>query len=268
MPEDAMTEKSEYADGEFCWVDLSAIDMGEAKKWYGSLFGWEAIEEEPHEGVPPYAMFTKAGKVVAGLGQLPAEMQKAGVPPAWANYVKVSDATATQKRVEEAGGKVMTPATQVAEFGHLAFFTDPHGAVFAVWQPGTHRGAQLVNAPGAFTWNELATRDLDAAQSFYSQVFGWNLEPLEGMPNKMAVIKNEGRDNGTIILMDEKWGDLPPHWMVYLAVDDCDAMATKVGETGGKVLVQPTDIMPGRFAVCSDPQGATFTIMKLNNPPS
>src|SRR5439155_16583692 len=61
----------------------------------------------------------------------------------------------------------------VMDQGSMAVFQDPTGAVFAVWQSGKHKGAEVVNAPGSFSWNELATRDMNAAKNFYPKVFGW-----------------------------------------------------------------------------------------------
>ncbi|HEY7626053.1 MAG TPA: VOC family protein, partial [Ilumatobacteraceae bacterium] len=54
---------------------------------------------------------------------------------------------------------------------------------------------------------------------------------------------------------------MPNHWLVYFAVDDCDAAAERVGELGGEVTMQPTDVPPGRFALVKDPQGAMFGII-------
>ena len=64
----------------------------------------------------------------------------------------------------------------VMGLGTMAVFTDPTGAVFGIWQPGTFAGAELVNEHGAFGWNELDTRDPDAAKEFYGAVFGWAFE--------------------------------------------------------------------------------------------
>ena len=64
----------------------------------------------------------------------------------------------------------------------------------------------------------------------------------------------------------DSWpADLPNHWMVYFAVDDCAAAAAKVEEFGGKVTVPPTEVPPGIFAVVNDPQGATFGVIKFTD---
>ena len=73
---------------------------------------------------------------------------------------------------------------------------------------------------------------------------------------------------GGMIRMDEKWpAEVPSHWMTYFAVDDCDAAAAKVTELKGTVLLPPIDVPPGRFAVVEDPQGAAFTIIRINEQP-
>jgi len=262
-----MTTRDGYAHGEFCWVDLSSTDMKAAAKWYGEVLGWGFAPGDT-QGGPPYGMLTKGDAVVAGLGELSEAMRSEGVPPTWNSYVAVDDAAAVEAKVEALGGSVVVPTMQVLDAGKLAFFADPEGAVFAVWEKGAHFGADVVNEPGSFCWNELATRDLDRAAAFYSGLFGWEIVAMEGpAPTKMAIVRNAGRDNGDMLQMTEEWGDLPSHWMVYLAVEDCDAAAKRVSELGGKVGVPPTDIPPGRFSVCTDPQGAVFTVIALKSPP-
>jgi predicted enzyme related to lactoylglutathione lyase len=62
---------------------------------------------------------------------------------------------------------------------------------------------------------------------------------------------------------------IPPHWGIYLAVEDCDATVKKAESLGGKILVPPSDIPEvGRFSTLTDVQGAAFSIIKLSNPPA
>ena len=69
-----------------------------------------------------------------------------------------------------------------------------------------------------------------------------------------------------IIAMDPAWGNVPPHWIPYFQVADCDTAAAKAQELGGRVFVPPTDIPNvGRFAMLADPQGAMFSIIKVTN---
>jgi uncharacterized protein len=78
--------------------------------------------------------------------------------------------------VNEAGGTVVMPPFDVPGAGRMGVFTDPSGAAFSVWQPDEHKGAQLVNEPGAWSFNSLNTRDPEGAAVFYKAVFGWSSE--------------------------------------------------------------------------------------------
>ena len=135
---------------------------------------------------------------------------------------------------------------------------DPQGAFFLVWEPKSHIGASLVNAPGALTWNELATTDLDGAARFYSELFGWSVTPLEGMPMPYSTINNaSGHTNGG---MRQTMETEPPNWLVYFGTDDIDASHAKVRELGGGSMTEPVDIGVGKIAVVRDPQGAVFAL--------
>ena len=262
-----MTKMSDYPSGLFCWVDLVAHDLEAAKRWYGELFGWQANDQDT-QGGPPYVRFTKDGRTVAGAGQMSDEMKQAGVPPMWNDYVSVADAAATEAKARELGATISVPTMKVMDVGRLCFFSDPEGVNIAVWEPQEHHGAQLVNEPGSFAWNERVTRDVEAIKRFYGQLFGWTFE-AQPMPDVVYhTIKLGQRDNGGIMpMIGSQWEGIPPHWMTYFAVEDANAAAARVDETGGKVLVPPTDIpQVGRFAVVSDPQGAMFTVIKLDQP--
>ena len=140
----------------------------------------------------------------------------------------------------------------------MAVIQDPQGAFFELWQPRQHFGAQLVNAPGAFCWNELASPDLEASSAFYSELFGWTLEPFEGSPRPYLVIRNGDTGNGGIREVNS--GE-PPNWSVYFATEDIDAGLAKVEELGGeKLMPEPVDIQVAKIGIVRDPQGAFFTL--------
>ena len=108
--------------------------------------------------------------------------------------------------------------------------------------------------PNTPYWNELTTRDLGAAKAFYRAVFGWGgqTQDFEGTTYTMWTVGD--RPVGGMIQMNDQWPpDIPPHWMVYIAVADVDATVAKVAELGGTVPVPPTDAAFGRFAVCERP---------------
>jgi uncharacterized protein len=246
-----------------CWVDLATPDLEGARAFYSALFGWTAmVSAEPEAG--GYTNFLLDGRAVAGVGPIMGE----GQPPAWTTYVATDNVDETTNLVEKAGGRVLMAPMDVMEYGRMAVFMDPTGAALAAWHAGTHRGAELFNVPGSLTWNELVTRNPEAAKTFYGEVFGWEAEDSSIGPIAYTTWKLGDRTVGGMMPMigDEWPPDLPPHWMVYFAVADTDAIVAKASELGGTVAVAPTDLPVGRFAVLGDPQGAIFSVIALAQP--
>lgn len=253
-------EVATHAPGVPSWCDVSTPDIGRSAAFYSGLFGWQAEDQGPEAG--GYTMFSLNGKTVAGLGPTMGPDQ----PPAWTSYVTVNDADTTIAKVAAAGGTPLMPPMDVLDAGRMAMFADNSGAVQAIWQPKAHTGAQLVDEPGALCWVELAVRDVDAAKSFYGSVYGWGGETrvMPGTTYTEWQLAGQEKPVGGMMQMNEQWPlEVPAHWMVYFAVEDCDAVANKVTELGGQVCVPPTDIEPGRFAVCADSLGAMFSIIHL-----
>ena len=121
---------------------------------------------------------------------------------------------------------------------------------------------------GEICWRELATTNSEKARKFYQKLFGWNLEQSKVTEMDYKEIQSDGKAFGGIMQMTKEWGDpLPPsHWMTYIAVDDCDASASKIKEMGGSVCVEPFDAPGvGRMSVAGDPAGATFSIITFKS---
>ncbi|HEX4435243.1 MAG TPA: VOC family protein [Solirubrobacteraceae bacterium] len=251
-----MGERDGYAPGTFCWVELSTTDQAAAKEFYAALFGWAADDRPVGEG-SYYSMQQLDGRHVAAISGQPQQQREAGVPALWHSYVWVSDADEAAARARELGGSVHAGPFDVMQAGRMAVLQDPQGAYFMLWEPREHRGAQLVNVPGAFAWNELSTSDMEAAQTFYGGLFGWSFEPYEGSPQPYLGIKNGEANNGGVRELAEP---MPPNWLVYFAVDDLDASLSRVTELGGGQMLAPMDIGMARIAVAHDPQGAPFAL--------
>ena len=253
-----MGERTEYTPGTFCWADLSTSDQDGAKAFYGGLFGWQAADMPVGDTGAVYSMMRKDGKDVAAISAQQPGQRDAGVPPMWNSYVSVESADAAAERAAELGATVHAPAFDVLDAGRMAVIQDPLGAFFMVWEPRRHFGAALVNAPGALAWNELATSDMDAAASFYSGLFGWSTDPFEDSPEPYLIIKNGDRGNGGITVLNPP--GMPPHWVVYLAIEDIDAGLAKLEELGGANHTGPIDIGIAKIAIVGDPQGAMFAL--------
>lgn len=257
-----MSERTSYTPGTPCWVELSGTpDVEASEGFYRELFGWEMPEQDSSAEFGGYRRARKGGKDVAGV--MP--QMDAGQPTVWASYVSVEDAAATAAKVTGAGGSQVAEPMDVGGLGTMAVFTDPTGAVFGIWQPGTFAGAELVNEYGAFGWNELGTRDTAAAKAFYGQVFGWDTAEEESERAGTYTVWKAGEamvggmlDMNALDMPDE----VPPHWLVYFTVEDADAAVAKVKSGGGDVRMEPIDTPIGRFAVVADQFGAVFAVMQ------
>ena len=103
------------------------------------------------------------------------------------------------------------------------------------------------------------TTDIEAAKQFYTGIFGWETESVPMQDGEYTVVKVDGEVVGGIMSMPPDCGSMPPSWDVYVTVNDVDAVVSKVGNLGGKILRPAADIPDiGRFCVIQDPQGAVI----------
>ncbi len=255
-------EVTTYAPGTFSWVDYSAKDLEGAKAFYSALFGWSLIEvPAPCE---PYVMAQVSGKDVAAITGLSEDESQQGVPPHWNSYVTVEDVNATATKIKDLGGQVLAEPFDVMEAGRMAVVADPIGAVFCIWQARQNIGAQLVDEPNTFCWNELYTDDLHTVERFYTSLFGWNSKHATTSNNaKLVELYNGERPTATMMEIQPEWGPTSPAWGVYFAVADCEATVEHAKGLGAKVVLEPRDIPPGRVAVLQDPQGGVCSVIQL-----
>ena len=271
-----------YIPGVPCWVDTSHPDPEAAAEFYGGLFGWEFENVTPPGSGVSYLIARLQGGDVAAVGSAPEQPSPTAT---WNTYVWVDRADETAAAVRDAGGRIVTEPFDVMDFGRRAVFTDPEGAAFRVWEAKQHKGAQVVNEPGSVNFNDLYTRDVEGARTFYGSVFGWKTLPLgpgmeawtlpgygdhlEGddpdLRKRMAELGAPEGFEDVVASLNPMTADQtdPPHWGVTFAVNDADATATRAAELGGEVMVPPFDAPWIRMTVLRDPQGATFVASKF-----
>jgi uncharacterized protein len=119
---------------------------------------------------------------------------------------------------------------------------------------------------GSFCWMELGTTDQAGAKSFYSNLFGWTADEIPMGPGMTyTMFRSGGKDTagGYKLMKDQLDAHVPPHWMLYVRVDNADESAAKAVQLGAQQLVPPSDIPNvGRFAVIQDPAGANISIFQ------
>ncbi len=240
-----MAERTSYLAGTFSWAELATSDADAAKAFYGDIFGWDFVDNPVGEG-QVYTMASRDGGTAAALFQT-------DQPPHWNSYVTVTSAGESAARADELGADVLEDAFDVMDVGRMAIIVDPQGAGLCLWEPRTSIGATIVNAPGALTWNDLVTPDLDGSASFYAALFGWAIEAIPGVDG-YRIARNGARVNGGMALSL----DGPSAWMPYFGHEDVDSLFEKIPAQGGAVLHDVMEMPAGRIGAFADPHGAAF----------
>ena len=243
------------------WTDLATDDVEKAKKFYSAVFGWK-VEVSPDPQYRGYATAQAGGKDVAGISPKQMEQQ----PSAWTVYIGTPDAAGTAKKAEAAGAKIIAPVMEVGDQGHMAIIQDPSGAYLGLWQAGKMHGSQSTGA-NSMGWAELNARGFDKAEPFYKNLFGWGEKksPLgEGQTGEYTEFQLHGDSiAGGVEMNPMVPAEVPSYWMVYFNVDNVDKSFDKVIAEGGKEMLSPMDMPGGRFAIVSDPEGAAFGLLKM-----
>ncbi|HEY3449477.1 MAG TPA: VOC family protein [Myxococcales bacterium] len=260
-----MPDMKKHQPGMLCWADLATTDARGAKKFYGSLFGWE-FDDQPIPGDGVYSMALLRGRSVAALSAMPPEPKSKGVPPHWNAYIAVKDLKKTAAKAKPAGGKLFAPPMDVMGQGLMAIVQDPSGALLCLWQPKKHPGAGVALEPNSLVWAELMTRDPKAARAFYKKVLGWSPKDMEMGEGFVYTVFNVGK-KGAVGMMEMppelQKQKMPSSWGVYFAVANAKATLAKVKKLGGKVLAPLHEAEGvGKFAPLMDPQGAVFHVLE------
>ncbi|HVU09557.1 MAG TPA: VOC family protein [Verrucomicrobiae bacterium] len=118
--------------------------------------------------------------------------------------------------------------------------------------------------PGKFVWADLVTDDAATVQKFYSQLFGWTFRDV----GDYTIGFNDERPLCGIF-QRQKPADKPeakPHWVGFISVTSINRAQREVTESGGKILAAPKKIPKrGEQALCADPEGAVFGIIKSSS---
>jgi predicted enzyme related to lactoylglutathione lyase len=127
------------------------------------------------------------------------------------------------------------------------------------------------HAPGAFSWIELGTTDQNAAKHFYTSLFGWTFRDSPMGPNEfytMFEIDGKPVAGGYTLRADQLSHGVPPHWNLYMSVENADATSARATELGGRMLAGPFDVFTyGRMSVIADPTGAVFSVWEPKDHP-
>ncbi|RDI66660.1 hypothetical protein DFR76_104410 [Nocardia pseudobrasiliensis] len=251
-----------WPEGTPCWVDCQVDDPVKASEFYAGLFGWEIQGTAEEAG--GYLMALKGGEAVAGIGPKP----QAGMLSVWTTYLAAEDADAVAERITRAGGQVVMPPFDVMDAGRMFVAADSTGGYFGIWQARAHNGAAVYSEHGAYTWNELHTRQFEAAEKFYADVFGYSYEHVgDGATMRYSMFTPPGAEQAAGGINDDTLmpGEpMPSYWLTWFQYDNVDEGLARAGELGAGTMMPATDSPVGRMAIVAAPQGEAFGLIDTN----
>jgi len=248
--------------GQFVWHDLVTDDPATARSFYGQIFGWD-FEDVQGEGVV-YTTILHDGLPIGGIapiGDVDAELPSSR----WLSVLSVEDVDEAVSVVQSAGGAVNMAARDNVTRGRMALVTDAQGAMLVLLRslggdPPDLDPNRLVS--NRWMWNELWTDDLSASIDLYGDLVGYEVRSnqVAGAGN-VQVFMRDGSPRAGLNLLP--WPEVRPNWLAYIKVDDAEAVAQRVAELGGTVLIPPVpELRNGTVGLMMDPSGAAFAIQE------
>jgi uncharacterized protein len=239
-----------HKPGSFCTCVLRTQNLDRAASFYNSLVGWNT------QGVPGtsrHRLLQFGGKTVANLHQIAAGSDL-WVPHVSVEKIELPIATAVGL------GAALLDTVEIPGLARLATLRDPEGAVFGMWEPAPHQGAQLMEGVGSIWWIEVLVNDVPGTREFYGRLFGWtsvetSFEPFEAY----TFFKRGDAQEGGILPIGRDWG-VSPRWNSIFAVEDCDAAIEHAQRLGGSKVFVHTVPKAGRIGLIDDSGGALFVM--------
>ena len=248
-----MSTRTKTAIGAFVWHDHGSGQPEKAQDFYTRLFGWKT--ESMQAGGMDYTMILADGKQQGGFWP-----PSGGDTPNWVGHVLVQDVDDTAARAEAAGGSLIVGPTDAPAGRRFAIIRDPQGAIVSAYSsPGDTSPPE-----GVFGWDELLVDDIEAAKSFYSEVFGWTASDMDMGDGQSYTIFNSGDQQRAGGMSKPPGAEaMPSRWMPYILSSDVDAHAAKAKELGAQISLEPADVPGvGRLAILTDPTGVPFGLFK------
>jgi len=239
-----------HAPGSFCTTILRTRDLQRAADFYDALGGWKI---EPVANTRQHSVMLFDGQVVGGVQVVFDDQDE------WVPHVSVTDIDRSTAHAVELGA-TLVDAADAASFARLATLRDPEGALFGLWQPSPHQGAQLMEDVGSVWWFEVLARNVDTLRTFYGRLFDWQSYDTVFEPfHSYIVFKRGDVQEAGLYKLHQEW-TIGPRWNSIFQVADCDAFlerGCRLDAPTGFVHTVPSG---GRIGALTDPGGASFYV--------
>jgi len=115
----------------------------------------------------------------------------------------------------------------------------------------------------SIAWFEIPADNPERAKAFYSNLFGWTINPFPGSSDYWHIDTGGADASPDGALKKRKHPQEPV--VNYVSVDSVDKFADKIAKLGGKICMAKTAVpQMGYFAVCQDTEGNAFGIWETD----
>lgn len=135
--------------------------------------------------------------------------------------------------------------------------------ILPVTVPPINQQPSTKQIPGKIIWHDLFTDNVDEAQRFYGDVFGWHFQTFGTGKDSYTLISHQGKRIGGIVRLTEaQAAQNENQWISYISVSNVAQVASYVNNNAGEVLLSPRRFEhQGDLAIFSDPEGAAFGVL-------
>jgi len=264
LPAVTETPSGQLQPGKIIWRDLITDTPAESRRFYEELFGWtfESVGNVLGLGNDDtHTLIRHNGQLIGGMVDAN-QFNRAIEISQWVVVMSVEDVDAATNVFRDGNGSILTPPTDMSDRGRLAVVTDPQGALLALLQTTDGDPADRQPDYGDFLWDELWTKDSEAATSFYRQVASYDnaRSPVQGdSESSYRVLERDGRPR--VGIMTHPFETARPVWVSYIRVEDPAAITARVIALGGEIFVDAqARSIGGRTALIAGPSGAGIAL--------
>ncbi|MEH6607940.1 MAG: VOC family protein [Halioglobus sp.] len=251
--------------GKVIWHELLTDTPAETQVFYSELFGWE-FENLRDEKIN-YLLIRNQGTLIGGMIDQTRLPTTADISQ-WVQLLAVSDITAAADLVKSQGGTIFTQPTSLGDRGLISVVADPQGGLFALLETpdGDPEDTEGIPMTGGFLWDELWTKDIDAAADFYSKLAPYQVETknLGDADNSVSYRVLSSQTQRRAGIRENPIDGLPTIWVNYLRISDeheLNSILSKVESLGGEILVPATERPGGeKIAIIAGPSGAGIAL--------
>lgn len=266
LPSVTETPTGERLPGKIIWRDLLTNNPAASQRFYRELFGWEFEsigEASKLKRDSSYTLIRHNGILIGGMIDTLALNGRDDISQ-WVVLMSVEDIDATIGTVRAAGGRVIAPATNLQSRGRLAVVRDTEGALLGLLETRDGDPADREPGNGDFLWDELWTTDVENASAFYADIAGLDTADVDIDADAATTpsyrVLNTG-DTPRAGIMPNPLDGLDPVWVSYLRVESPAAIASRVSELGGRVIVEAQSRpIGGEVAFVAGPSGAGIAL--------